>query len=320
MKDFSNVLRAPYSQQQRRPCIELVANSKVHCTVSRKGTMVSANPENRPTSTLLEKVLNLSRVDPESDECWDLIWVIRRRGDVETFETAKTWCDSDDVIERTLAANLLGQLGGDNKRDTDGQQVYPFAGQSLPLLDKLLDDPEVDVIDAAITALGHLDLYEPITDRPSLVTHPSADIRYTVACALCRANSEIAIEFLIKLSEDEDEDVRDWATFGLGTQCDNDTPPIRKALFSRLADTHFETQLEAIMGLARRNDSRVIPHIKVELEADGVALLVVDAAGEIASPDLVAPLEQLIEKWGVDTEGVEAALKRCKGESDPENE
>ena len=74
------------------------------------------------------------------------------------------------------------------------------------------------------------------------------------------------------------------------------------------------------MGLARRNDSRVIPHIKVELEADGVALLVVDAAGEIASPDLVAPLEQLIEKWGVDTEGVEAALKRCKGESDPENE
>ncbi len=42
--------------------------------------------------------------------------------------------------------------------------------------------------------------------------------------------------------------------------------------------------------------------------------------GEIASADLIVPLEELIDWWDVDTKLLNAALKRCKGEPDPENE
>ncbi len=282
-----------------------------------------ANFEDSSTSALLEQTLILSRKDPESDECWDLIWELRKRGEVETFEQAKAWCDSGDSTERALAADLLSQLGYDAKIEKDGKQTCPFAAETVPLLERLLDDTESSVIDSAVSALGHHDAHEPITDRPWLLVHSSSEVRYTVACALCGAKSKIAIEFLIKLSGDEDDDVRDWSTFGLGTLCHFDTPDIREALFRRLDDEHGETRSEAIIGLARRKDARTIRYIKRELDSGSVSPMEIEAAGHIGSPELVDSLEELSawweENWG--SKGlIEAALRSCKDELLPEDE
>jgi HEAT repeat protein len=70
------------------------------------------------------------------------------------------------------------------------------------------------------------------------------------------------------MSRDTDNNVRDWATFALGTLFDADTPEIRDALFDRVADPHDDTRSEALVGLARRSDPRVTDGLKTELASD----------------------------------------------------
>jgi HEAT repeat protein len=56
---------------------------------------------------------------------------------------------------------------------------------------------------------------------------------------------------LAKLTADEDEEVRDWATFGLGVLGDIDTVEIREALAARLSDANDDAREEAVVGLAK---------------------------------------------------------------------
>ena len=80
---------------------------------------------------------------------------------------------------------------------------------------------------------------------------------------------------------DQDSDVRDWATFGLGTQSEADSAIIRDGLFERLQDTDYDTRAEAAVGLARRKDIRVLPVVIEELEADEYGTLFEEAASEL---------------------------------------
>ena len=277
------------------------------------------SPRKIPTSALLEHAVALSRKDPESDERWQVVYELLRRGDVETFDAARNWCNSDDVAARELAADLLGQLGA--IKQEKGRQFFPFTDRAIPMLEKLMDDPEPRVIASAATSVAKNFVYGPIITRPSLATHPSAAVRLAVAQSLSSdANSKAAIELLIKLSDDEDDDVRDWATLGLGVQSRVDAPEIREALFRRLDDRHFETRSEALVGLARRKDARVIPHISKALNGESVGELAIEAAGHIASQELVEALAQLRSWWDLDRDLLEAALRRCKGESRGDND
>jgi HEAT repeat protein len=118
---------------------------------------------------------------------------------------------------------------------------------------------------------------------------------------------------LILLSEDEDESVRDWATFSLGSQGDVDTPGVRQALYRRLEDADFDTRSEAMVALAQRKDQRVIPFIAGALANDTVGALAVEAASAIGSPDLLPALLELRSWWDVDVKLLETAIRSCGG-------
>ncbi|MEZ5844522.1 MAG: HEAT repeat domain-containing protein [Hyphomicrobiaceae bacterium] len=157
----------------------------------------------------------------------------------------------------------------------------------------LLDEACPDLVAAVVRSLCDDDVGNRIVAlRRDLASHACEAVRVAVAQHL-RADSSgsPAASALIGLMADEATDVRDWATFSLGTQSDADSPDIRAALAERLADDDEETRLEAMVGLARRQDRRALPMVLAELESDEVANSAIEAAGALALPELVAPLQ-----------------------------
>lgn len=271
-----------------------------------------------PTSGLLQQALELSYNDAASEQRKCCLYELHRRAEPEIFEAARSWCDNDDATKRVVAVDILAQLGPLTYEGP--KEVRPFTRQTIPLLKELLNDPDARVVAAAVYGFGHIYFQEPIAEKASLATHSSDTVRFAVAYVLGGAKDPGAIKMLIDLSQDKYDDVRDWATFGLGCLGGLDTPEIREALFQRVSDNHFDTRSEALLGLALRDDKRVIPFIKAALEAEGVGVPAVEAAGEIASGDLVKALEALTEWWDVDNDLLHAALKRCQGNPSPAEE
>src|SRR5438477_8908060 len=160
--------------------------------------------------------------------------VLQRRGGRETLEKAMGLCDSVRARERELGANVLNEFGGwDN----------PFAEEVLPVLSRLcLTDDDPEVLSAAAASLSKLNDPRALEPLLALVANPHAGVRFDAACALPsalddRAPDERGARALMALMEDDDELVRDWATFGLGTQLEQfDAPETREALAGRLDD------------------------------------------------------------------------------------
>src|SRR6202035_251662 len=100
-----------------------------------------------------------------------------------------------------------------------------------------------------------------------------------VACACgSLGNEELAVDVLLNLMRDDDSDVRDWATFGLGSLSDKDSPTIRNALFEALNDPDVDVRQEAQVGLAKRRDIRVLPRLFALLQQPEVDDLTIEAA------------------------------------------
>lgn len=258
---------------------------------------------------LLNQALAAARPDPvgDSDELLGYVGELMNRPEPLVFETAAAWCASESAAEQRLGARILSELG------VGAEPTLPFRTESLQVLRLLLADPKPPVVAAAVVALGRLGLAEDLSLVLPLVRHNAMNVRHAVAVALGGHEIPGAIDALIALSDDESPEVRNWAVFGLGTQCDVDTPGLRKALWARVDDSHEETRDEALLGLARRSDRGVVGHVRAALRAEFVATLSVEAAAELAAPELLPALEQLRESWNVSPTLLAEAIVKCGG-------
>ena len=120
-----------------------------------------------------------------------------------------------------------------------------------------------------------------------------------------------SIGFLIELSCDSETCVRDWATFALGTIQDWDEPALREALFERLHDEDDEVRAEAMSGLAKRGDRRVVDIVRAELESESAGWLDVEAAAMMGAPELVPSLIAIQGRWKGDDARLQEAIRAC---------
>jgi HEAT repeat protein len=152
-------------------------------------------------------------------------------------------------------------------------------------------EADSDVLWSAVRAVGAVADGRTLPTLVRLARHPDPDIRYQVANALPRlAPSAELIATLISLTVDVDDEVRNWATFGLGTQLAVDGLDVRKALWDRCFDAYQEVRVEGIRGLARRRDPASVPMV-AQLLADAEAdAATIQAAAFLADPSLLPGL------------------------------
>jgi HEAT repeat protein len=173
------------------------------------------------------------------------------------FEVAKLYCRSEDKKARARGLSVLAQL---DACKPDGER--PFIAECVSIAIEHIRESDEEIVRCAAWALSHLGTEIAVTTLIGLRNHPDADVRHAVAnCIELRKHPE-GVNILITLMEDQDEVVRDWATFALGN--DDvfeggvrrfiDSPEIRAAFRRRLDDSYEEARREAIWGLALRND------------------------------------------------------------------
>jgi hypothetical protein len=224
--------------------------------------------------------------DREDDAAWKAVTRLHRLGTREVLEKASDLARSADPLHRARGADILGQLGCISKDAAES-----FASERLhALLSLLAEESDPLVLDAVIVGLGHL--RDPVGLHAVLPysKHPDEDVRHAVAWSLPGGlNDPEILDTLMALMRDSDSYVRDWATFGLGTQSDEDSPAVRDALFDRLQDTDEDTRAEAAAGLAKRGDLRSLPVVLEELQRDEYGVLYGEAASYLLGLDVVKP-------------------------------
>lgn len=226
--------------------------------------------------------------DGQAEERWQVVAELHKRCDRPVFEAALRLACSESERDRVLGLDILGQVGYPAHR--------PFLEETLPVLVAACADERTCVLIAAIAGLGHVGDPRALPAVLGHVDHASEDVRYHVAVALPGIAGEPpaagAVAALVRLTGDPDSEVRDWATFGLGSQLDVDDTQVRDALAVRLADDEGDTAGEALVGLARRGDLRSLAPMLAWLAGDP-GNLVVEAAAELGALQALPALLRL---------------------------
>lgn len=218
---------------------------------------------------------------------WDNISVLRKRPSQELFAKCAELIKSNNPKIRKIGIDILAQLG---------LPPRPFLKDTLKIYFDLIEvETDPDVLMSLLYSIGHnndkLD-NEQIEKICSFIDSENSWVKEGLVSALLGIDNLNAIETLIKLSSDKLSHIRNWATFGLGTQIERNNTNIREALWERVNDKHQETKLEAIVGLAKRKDKRVNDIIRREIIGGEYGTLLFEAIIETQDKEFLPLLKQ----------------------------
>lgn len=236
---------------------------------------------------------------------------LQLRGSPQTLAMAEALARSGNWRRRALGLHIASQLRRRLKRSSAEYALM----ETQQLLLAGLHDKREEVVRAAVSGLAHRPHPAAIGPLAALSRHQDHRMRWNVALSICRYQEPQAIEVLLRLMKDEDDLVRDWATFGLGTQMASDGPEIRAALWKNLVDGDEVVRGEALVGLAARKDPGVVDHLLTLLNADS-RVYELHAAEMTADPRLLETLEAmdraLPEGDGYWRDCLRAAIEACR--------
>ena len=289
---------------RRRADTSTYWSSAIVATSTRRPDAPQAS-DTRSTSEIIAAYLQNSDDSGEAD----LLAIVQYRGGPEEFRAGLALLASSDPRERVAGADILAQLGWQDRT---------FLEESVDVLLCALRDPDDEVVQSAIFALGHRESPRAIEALLVFVEHPCADLRYASVHGLMPHDTPAVVDALIRLCPDADRDVRDWATFTLGSQFESDSPSLRAALHERLTDADPEIRGEALRGLARRRDTGIASVVQHELEGEFHGDWAVEAAELLCDPQFLPVLRRLYERLdganAVYFRGsVQSAITACEG-------
>lgn len=236
---------------------------------------------------LFDRILN----NKSNINYWKYISELRKRKSKDIFEKSIELTKSEISKEKIIGVNVLAQFG------------YPRLQQKEILkryFSLLKTDKDKNVISSILYAIGHNN--DNLTEKQidivcSFKNHKSVNVRHGLVSAILEIDKTKPINTLIQLTKDKDSDIRDWATFGIGTQIETDNLIIRETLWERINDSDENTRFEAIIGLAKRKDQKIKDILKNELlKIDEFGSLILEAIEELNDKEFIALIEEQIKK------------------------
>lgn len=227
---------------------------------------------------------------------WETIRILRSRPSKDLFDKCIELINSNDKKKKIIGIKILTQLGIPPR---------PFLKETIKIFFNLLkSEKNVDVLFSIFFGISHnnSDLNRnQINLICSFENTENILIKESLVAALGFIENEKAIDVLIKFSKDKANHIRSWATFYIG-QVDFDNEYIREALWNRVNDKHQETRMEAIIGLAKRKDNRVLEIINQELTKDDFGSMLFEAILETENKDFIPILQkELNESKNIET-------------------
>jgi HEAT repeat protein len=250
----------------------------------------------------------LAMDEPDKDLARQALAILHYRGTSLEFEIARELAADRDPVRRSLAADIMGQLGWDDRT---------FLEETVDILLTLLDDSDSGVVADAAIALGFRNHPRATPRLLRQLTDPDADVRLGVVHGPSMHNDLDAIRGLIRLTTDDDRDVRDWATFGLGSLTDVDIPELQDALLARMSEDDDEIRGEALVGLARCRHPDALGLVRDELNRPFAGDWSIEAAQLLADSSLYPALQAVWKSLSPEDEAhfrrsFDAALDACK--------
>ena len=245
-----------------------------------------------PMAHSFKSLLGIALQDWNSDESWQAIAELQMRGSPESLAIASRFAKCRNWRKRALGLYVASQLCRSPKKwETIGRAEYALWETQAMLLAGLRDDC-VEVVRAAISGFAHRPHKSALPNLIGFASHPDQQIRLQVAITLGSYIEVESIDALLRLATDISDDVRNWATFSIGSMHRADNPNIRDLLWRNLQDRDENVRGEAVVGLAIRKDERVASVLLELLDID-CGVFELNAAERMASPLLLDRLNAL---------------------------
>ncbi len=231
----------------------------------------------------------------EEDVYWANIRELRSRPSDEVYKKAVELTKAYNPSHKSIGILILAQLGF-KPRFNQSKTVNLY----FELLNKKQD---YKVIEDILYGIGHNNSNLSTNQIDSIIKFASneiTEVRQALLSAISGINNPKAIEVLINLTNDSEDSIRDWATFGLGSQLDVSSPEILEALWQRTEDSVEEVRVEAIAGLVNRNIPEVKNVIIKILESGKFGTQLLDIIQELKYKDFIPLLEINSEKYNND--------------------
>ncbi|WP_246090081.1 ankyrin repeat domain-containing protein [Nonomuraea deserti] len=242
---------------------EQVQAQRGHAAVAT--LLEEATGVHEPVDRLVARAVAHRDLDEDAETWWIVADALAKRGDEETYEALSRLCVSEDAREREFGVDAIAQFGV-----TEDEK--PYVDRTLPLLRKMVTtEGNPQVLRSVLAALGHQGDPRALPYVLDILARPEHTRTMTDAIALADVlppDHQEGLALLIEMTQDDDPDIRDWATAGLAG-LSADTPVIREALAARLTDTNLRAVAEATRGLATRGDERAAQGVeRVLAESD----------------------------------------------------
>lgn len=234
------------------------------------------------------RVAQASEADHDEHAYWALVWETAQEESGKTaLRCGLGLLRSADVLERKVGCDVVGNVADAH------ESLRSEAATALMALAEV--ETAARVLSSLVCGLGRAQDPRAVPVLVRLSGHEDTDLRRQVASEITFVNSGLPdgpdVQALIRLTQDQDPEVRNWAAFTLGFQLEQDTTAIRDALWKCTTDECGEVREEGARGLARRHDPRAVPLIARLLDSDdGSQVFTLDAAAILGVPELLPAL------------------------------